>query len=143
MEWKNEFTTGIHNIDGQHRTIVEFISLFEKLAQDEANRQHPRPLILRARKFIEFHFHVEESLMQILPYPNFEAHRAEHRRELQKIVDIEARLSREHTWHDSAQSMRDCLIEHIVHGDKALSQYALRLYRPRQSDAGNRASAEL
>lgn len=30
MKWKSEYATGIHNIDHQHREIVEIISLYEK-----------------------------------------------------------------------------------------------------------------
>ena len=135
MEWKDEFTTGIHNIDGQHRTIVEFISLFENLARIEAHRNDLYTLISRTRKFVEFHFQVEESLMRILPYPNFAAHCAEHRRELQTIADIETRLSHQHRRHELAKMMRDCLTDHIVGGDKWLAQYALRLYGRRRTAA--------
>ena len=128
MEWKSEFATGIHNIDNQHKEIVEIITLYEKISEDEASWHELHPLILRTRKFMEFHFSVEESLMRLLPYPDCDAHCAEHQRELQQIADIERRMLRGNLHDKLAPLMRNCLSGHILAGDKRLAHYALRLF---------------
>jgi hemerythrin len=131
MKWNAEFATGIHNIDQQHREIVDIITQYERISEDEASRHELQALILRTRGFMEFHFSVEESLMRLLPYPDYDAHRAEHQRELRYIVDIERRMLRG-DMHDSlAPLMCRCLFGHIVAGDKRFAQYALNLFGQR------------
>lgn len=141
MKWKTEYSTGIHNIDRQHREIVEMITQFENLSEDKAVWHEAHPLILRTRVFMQFHFAVEESLMRLLPYPDRDAHRAEHQRELEHIADIERRMLRGDKDQRLAQSMRNCLFGHIVAGDKQLAQYALGLFGQRPAAKGRGGAA--
>jgi hemerythrin len=133
MKWKTEYATGIHNIDHQHKEIVDIITQYEKLSEDKASWHEVHPLMLRTREFMEFHFSVEESLMRLLPYPDYDAHRAEHRRELQHIADIERRMLRGNMHDSLAPLMRHCLFGHIVAGDKSLARYALGLFGQRSA----------
>lgn len=141
MKWKAEYATGIHNIDHQHRQIVEIITLYEKLSENCASWHELRPLMLRTRQFMEFHFSVEESLMRLLPYPDCEAHRAEHQRELQHIADIERLMLRGGVHSRLAPLMRHSLFGHIVAGDKRLAQYALGLFGPLSPGKGKDGAA--
>jgi hemerythrin-like metal-binding protein len=143
MKWKAEYATGIHNIDNQHRTIVGFITQFESMAETEAHWNDAHRLILRTREFMEFHFCVEESLMQILPYPDSAAHRAGHQHVLRQIAQLEDRVFRENMRDELAPLMRNCLIDHIVGGDKWFAQYAIGLYGHRPPGGGNDRRAEL
>ena len=136
MDWKAEYATGIRNIDHQHAQIVQMITLFENIADDKARWHEAYPLMLRTREFMEFHFSVEEALMRLLPYPDCEAHRAEHLLELKHIADIE-RGMRDGTIRSSlAARMRDCLFGHIIAGDKRFAQYALGLFGQRSFGKG-------
>jgi hemerythrin len=143
MKWKPEYATGIHNIDQQHQEIVEIITLYEKLSEDKASWHEVHPLMLRTKEFMEFHFAVEESLMRLLPYPDCDAHRAEHQRELQHIGDIERWMLRGKMHHRLAPLMRHCLFGHIVAGDKRLAQYALSLYGQRSPGKGKQGAIAL
>jgi hemerythrin len=134
MKWNAEFATGIHNIDHQHKQIVEIITQYERISEGEAGWHELHPLILRTRGFMEFHFSVEESLMRLLPYPDYDAHRAEHQRELHQIADIERAMLRGNIHDGVAPLMRRCLFGHIVAGDKRLAQYAQALFSQRSRD---------
>lgn len=141
MIWKTEYSTGIHNIDQQHREIVEIITQYEKISEDKAKWHELHPLILRAREFMEFHYSVEESLMRLLIYPDYDAHRAEHQRELERFADIERRMAHGHMDEGVGPLMRHCLFGHIVTGDKWLAQYALSLFHQRSSGSGKNRAA--
>lgn len=141
MNWKTEYSTGIHNIDEQHLEIVEIITLNEQISQDKARWDELHPLILHTREFMEFHFSVEESLMRLLPYPDFGAHRAEHLRELEQIADIERQMRHGNMHERLALQIRHCLFGHIVAGDKRLAQYALSLFGQRSSGKGKGGEA--
>ena len=141
MIWKAEYSTGIHNIDQQHQEIVDIITLNEKISEDKSRWDELHPLILHTREFMEFHFSVEESLMRLLPYPDFDAHRAEHRHELEHIADIERRMLHGKMHETLALQIRHCLFGHIVAGDKRLAQYALSLFGQRSSGKGKGGAA--
>jgi hemerythrin-like metal-binding protein len=143
MDWKTEYATGIHNIDRQHQQIVEFITLFETISQDRERWHEAHPLILRTREFMQFHFSVEESLMQLLPYPLRHAHRAEHRREQQHIADIEFGVLRGTIRDSLAPQMRHCLFAHIAAADQQFAQYALRQFGQRPPAAGRLGASGL
>jgi hemerythrin len=131
MKWKAEYATGIRNIDHQHQEIVGIITRYEVLSEEKASLREVHPLIVHTREFMEFHFSVEESLMRLLPYPDCDAHRDEHQRELQHIADIERRMLQGNMGGGLAPLMRNCLLGHIVAGDKRLAQYALGLFDQR------------
>jgi hemerythrin len=106
------------------------------MSLDKATWHEVHPLILRTREFMEFHFSVEESLMRLLPYPDCDAHRAEHRLELKHIADIERGVLSGAIRDSLAARMRDCLFGHIIAGDKRFAQYALGIFAERSP--GNR-----
>ena len=63
-------------IDDQHNTILEFVTSFEKAVAAQSDRTAIQALVARTRDFTQIHFVIEESLMQIVRYPRFAAHRA-------------------------------------------------------------------
>ena len=143
MDWKAEYGTGIRNIDQQHAHILEIITLYEKISEDKSTWHEVHPLILRTREFMEFHFSVEESLMRLLPYPDCDAHRAEHLLDLKHIDDIERGVLSGAIRDSLATRMRDCLFGHIIAGDKRFAQYALGLFGARSpgKSKGRRGAA--
>ena len=145
MDWKAEYATGIRNIDHQHAQILQMITRFENIADDKARWHEVYPLMLRTREFMQFHFSVEEALMRLLPYPDCEAHRAEHLLELKHIADIERGMRDGTIRRSLAARMRDCLFGHIIAGDKRFAQYALGLFsrHARGEDQGGAGAAAM
>jgi hemerythrin-like metal-binding protein len=129
MEWKTEYATGIQNIDDQHQRILELITAFEGLPGDSADRSDMHKLILRTRAFMEFHFSVEESLMQLLPYADSAVHRAEHRYVLANLAEIEGRVRRELKKEELVPLMRHLLFDHLVGSDRYFARHALDKWR--------------
>ena len=124
-------------IDDQHDTILEFVTSFEQAVQAQADRKSVRKLIERTREFAQFHFVIEESLMQIVKYPRFAAHRAEHRQVLEQIASIEERINQHGTGGEWLALLRTCLLEHFDDSDRHFSQYANDRYR---DEAGSLAA---
>ena len=125
MKWKAEYALGIDEIDRQHREILEFITLFEKMSAEKAHWNEVHPLIVRTREFVKFHFSVEEALMRILRYPDAAAHRAEHQYVLEHIADLEIRVLRTNMTDEVVPLMRHWLFDHIVGSDKQFARYTL------------------
>jgi hemerythrin len=136
MDWKAEYATGVHNIDQQHQQIIELITLYEKIALDQARWHEIGPLIQRTREFMKFHFTVEESLMLLVTYPDRDAHRAEHQLEQQQIAEIEFGMLRGTIRDSLAPQMRHCLFGHIVAADRHFTRYALKHFGQRPLGKG-------
>ena len=125
MEWKDEYAVGIREIDNQHKTLLEFIADFEQAVEGKAHWNTVQPLIARTREFVRFHFSVEESLMQIVRYPGFAAHRAEHQYVLEQFAALEHRILRQETKGELLQVMHTWLFQHIIDSDKPFARYAI------------------
>ena len=88
IEWREEFNTGIADVDHEHRELVELIN---RLHAHIANGADP----IRVGEFlgevfarIAAHFALEESIMRKHSYDEYRAHKAEHERLLDEIRDI-------------------------------------------------------
>ena len=78
MEWKKEYSVGIHEIDEQHKTLTECISSIER-AVARYDRRSADAALARLADLAQVHFTVEESLMRIHDYPRLEEHADDHK----------------------------------------------------------------
>jgi hemerythrin len=129
MQWKDEYAIGIPEIDSQHRTLFEFITEFEKAVAGKVHWNTVQPLIVRAREFVKFHFAVEESLMQIVNYPQLIPHRAEHRFVLQQFTALEQRVLRQEMKGELLPLLSSWLVHHMKESDKPFGQFAMNATR--------------
>lgn len=125
MKWKDEYSVGIEEIDEQHKTLTDLLAQFEQAVAGKAHWNTVQPLIARIREFVKFHFAVEESLMQIISYPSFAAHRAEHQLLLEQITALEHRVLRQEDKEDLLSMMHSWLFEHIISNDQPFGRHAL------------------
>lgn len=134
MQWKTEYAIGIQEIDNQHRTLLGFVTEFEDAVAGRAHWNTVQPLIVRAREFVRFHFAVEESLMQIVDYPQFVGHRAEHLYLLKQFSLLEQRVLRQELKAELLPMLSAWVLHHIVDADRPFGEYALA-YRLRAKAA--------
>ncbi len=78
LEWKDEYSLGIHAIDFQHKRIFDcFLRIAHGATDDDRLRAEAEVIKLLA--LLQEHFALEESMMQKLHYPELEQHVEEHR----------------------------------------------------------------
>ena len=123
MIWKDEYAVGIQEIDNQHKTLLGFITEFEKAVEGRAHWNTVPPLVARAGEFAKFHFSVEEALMQIFGYPRFDDHRAEHQYVLEQFAILEQRVLRQEMKEELLPLMHSWLFLHIVETDQPFARY--------------------
>jgi hemerythrin len=133
MIWRDEYALGIPEIDDQHESLLEYITEFEKAVEGKAHWNTVQPLIARARECARFHFAVEESLMQIVGYPRFVAHRAEHQHVLEQFAILEQRILREEMKAELLPLVHPWLYHHNIESDKPFVRYAIA----RRGDLGH------
>lgn len=124
MDWKQAYYVGIHEIDEQHKALVEHVSDIERvLAKNE-----PWPAVgaafSRLYAHAQNHFILEESLMRIHDFPRLHEHANEHWRFLAELRTFQelslVELAR------GVDLLRECLDAHIQTWDKSYALHVLK-----------------
>lgn len=89
IQWSDELTTGIADIDRQHRKILEFAN---RLVSVKTDTSKMRPILLEMRTYILFHFRFEEGMLEDAGYPFVRAHRKVHELMLKRLTELQLRL---------------------------------------------------
>ena len=84
---------GIPEIDSQHETLIGLINLLHETMLQGANRAALDGLLSKLLEHTRNHFAYEEQLMSQHNYPGYEAHKSEHSRLMQHLVDLTERYN--------------------------------------------------
>ena len=88
LEWKDEYSTGIDDVDQEHKDLIDVINrLHDLLLADDARLTVPA-FFDRLLAGVAAHFALEERIMDESGYPDREAHREAHERLLDEIRDL-------------------------------------------------------
>ena len=96
----SKYILGISEMDSQHEGI-ETVLIALQDAIDDKERWHS--LLENLYEKLRFHFHAEESIMQVFAYPEYQEHRRSH---LEILNSVEGYRNRELTDTDIAR-LRD------------------------------------
>jgi hemerythrin len=89
IEWRPEFSTGIAEVDHEHRGLIELINTaLAKCAEAPAARREIQAALGEIFARTTAHFALEERLMERLEYDQRREHKRDHERLLEDIRDI-------------------------------------------------------
>ncbi|HEY0721962.1 MAG TPA: bacteriohemerythrin [Gammaproteobacteria bacterium] len=92
VQWSDEYSVEIQEIDEQHKCIVKYINeLYEALSRKD-NHDLVADVIHKLVEYTKIHFAVEETLMRIFHYAGYEAHKAIHDRLVQQALIYQGRF---------------------------------------------------
>lgn len=80
-------TVGIPEVDAQHEEIRALVGSLRDMIAAEDRRHLVHPTLKRLNQLLATHFQYEESLMQMVSYPDLPQHRKIHERILQLFED--------------------------------------------------------
>ena len=125
IEWKDEYSVGLDSIDQQHRKLVNLINQLKTTVDYSTGEEFEREALAELVDYTKTHFTYEEGLMEDNGYPDFEAHKAQHRA---MIAEVEAVLAEYEKDHDTAMQhacdyLQVWLIKHINGTDKQYSSF--------------------
>lgn len=125
--WNDTYLLGHKMLDTQHRTLL---ALLMKL--DIAFKSHmPREITLNIgseiRKYADFHFQSEETLMRVLEYPELERHASSHARLLQQLDGMlkDAEQGRESPI-NLTYMLGQWIVGHLVSEDQQIAEFLKR-----------------
>jgi len=86
MQWSNDYSVEIQEIDEQHMCIVRYINeLYAALSRKEHN-DLVADIIHKLVEYTKVHFAVEEALMRIFHYEGYERHKEIHDHIVQQVL---------------------------------------------------------
>jgi hemerythrin-like metal-binding protein len=77
VEWDDRLSTGVADIDQQHRTLIDMINGLYRRMQDKAE-PISAATFAELRDYIHTHFEAEYALMNRYAYPDLHQHEFEH-----------------------------------------------------------------
>lgn len=78
MEWDPAFSTGVGEIDSQHREFISKLNSFGESLDSGVRGPGLRKLLDLAVEYAEHHFFTEETYMMSYAYPGYKTHKKYH-----------------------------------------------------------------
>ena len=126
IEWNETLSVGIQEIDEQHKVLVNLLNELHDAIRQHHGREASVEILQRLADYTRIHFTVEESLMRILGYPDYEAHKQHHEELIGQMVDLQARLNQgEAVSFELLHFLRNWLTRHIMEADQRYVEHFL------------------
>jgi hemerythrin len=127
VEWSAELSVGIDEIDSQHQALIDLINEMQDAVVGGLARERQLEILGRLAEYTKIHFAVEESLMRIFGYPDYERHKSQHEGLIRSMVDLQRRLDADQSPVDDGlmRHLRHWLIDHILQSDQDYSRFFL------------------
>jgi len=125
IEWTDELSVHVKQIDQEHQQLIELINLLHEAMKARSGKPAVGIAIDCLVKYAEFHFGTEETLMKTYGYLRSAAHRIEHQAFIAKTQEFakgfasgKLMLSME-----MMSFLKDWLTHHICKVDKELGAF--------------------
>lgn len=118
MQWKDEYSVGIAEIDDQHKVLIELFSVIDGAIGGRESWSEVFFKLEHLREHARFHFAVEESLMRIHGYPGLPEHGDQHKHFLSKLDQLQMTTLSRHVTLNTIHYLRDWHAEHIQAADR-------------------------
>ncbi|MEN6587524.1 MAG: bacteriohemerythrin [Sulfuricella sp.] len=125
MDWKDEYSVGILEIDNQHKAMLRSFSIIEETLESAQDRTNTHYAIVELIQLSRVHFLFEEAMMRMFGYPESESHKKCHQHLLIRLDSVERSASNRTSDLEIVKLMRDCLMAHMLGDDKGYAKYIL------------------
>jgi hemerythrin len=127
IEWNDELSVGIQEIDEQHKVLVGLVNEMHDAIHARKGSEAAREILQRLADYTKIHFAVEESLFRIFEYPGYEEHKAQHDELIKEINELQDKIDRGegNISFQLLHFLKMWLTQHILDSDKEYSPHLL------------------
>ncbi len=127
IDWRDEYSVGIESIDEQHKKLISLINTLQTIVDYTSEEKLERECLSAVVDYTRTHFVYEERLMEEYGYPDFEAHKAQHQKMIDKVNDLLAEYENnpESAMKHALDFLKHWLVRHINGTDKQYSEFLL------------------
>ena len=128
VDWKPKFSVGVERFDDDHRHLFYLLNQLHMSMDGRESNESNSALNLILKElfwYAQTHFRAEEVLMKRYRYPELDAHRAQHDRFTEQVVQFAARFQsgRDEIIVEVSDTMQEWLAQHILQSDAAYSRF--------------------
>jgi hemerythrin len=123
MEWKDEYSVGILEIDDQHKLLLRSFTAIEESIRLDQGWSNTHYAILDLNQLARMHFTFEEAIMHMFGYPETEAHQNEHQQFFSRMASIERHSLKKSAEVEMVQFLRSWLTTHILGSDRGYAKH--------------------
>lgn len=126
MEWTDEFSVGIPEIDADHQQLLKLLNDLHEAVETKAGDEVLEKVLDALLLYVSYHFAHEEGLFLRTKYPGYERHRQAHLALRNTVTEIHAEFqsgSREVLPQQVLEFLKTWLFQHIMVADRAFSEY--------------------
>jgi hemerythrin len=118
--WRDDFSVEIQEIDEQHKSLVSLINQLYEALSTKQHRDQVGEVLHELVNYTLTHFAVEEALMRLMQYPDYEEHKQSHDRIAHKVQQFHADFQQGKANVDMELLMflKEWLTTHIMDVDK-------------------------
>ena len=123
VEWRDDFKTGIASVDHEHAEMIVLINEAHARVSENAPAEEIEACLGEIYSQISAHFALEEAVMRLRKYDEFEDHKADHERLLDSLLDIMGSFDAgdfEGTSEELSACLKDWFVEHFKTKDSRL-----------------------
>lgn len=127
ITWTNEISVGIEEIDEQHKVLIGLLNAINEAVQERRSSMVTAEIITQLIDYTRIHFAVEESLMRILGYQEYEAHKVQHGILIESLADLARKFAagKVTVGFELQNFLKTWLTKHILANDKKYTQHFL------------------
>lgn len=125
LNWADEYSVKIKDIDNQHQKLVSLINQLHAAMKEAKGKEIIGNIINELVTYTKFHFTAEEKIMQDNNFPGFLSHKREHEMLTKKVMEFQENYKngRAPLSLEIMQFLKDWLVNHIMKVDKDYSPY--------------------
>ena len=127
IEWSDNLSVGIEEIDEQHKVLIELINRMHEAIEQKHGSDVVLEILAELTDYTKIHFAVEESLMRILGYPGYEEHKDIHDELLEQVSELQKKVASGNTAisFELMHFLKSWLSKHIMEEDMQYTGFFL------------------
>ncbi len=121
VEWDDAYSVDIQEIDEQHKCLIDIMNELYVALANKSNRDLIADVLDKLVEYTKVHFAVEETLMRIFHYEDYEAHKEIHDRIVVRVLEYQGQFKagNDKVGMELLMYLKDWLFDHINKVDKA------------------------
>lgn len=127
IQWKDEYSVGIDDIDKDHKKLINLLNQFNTAYDYAMSESYEREALNDLVDYTKYHFEREEALLKANNYPDYDAHKEQHRLMIEQVNGFVALYNAEghKAMSEISEFLSSWLINHIQGSDKAYSAHLI------------------
>lgn len=123
VEWRDDFKTGIASVDHEHFEMIQLINEAHAQLSENAPLDEIEECFGEIYTQISAHFALEETVMRLRKYDEFEDHKADHEKLLDNLLELMDSFDEgnfEGTSEEVSRCLKDWFVDHFKTKDSRL-----------------------